>query len=381
MINFFIENTNERLFKEKMKMKKFFSRVLALVFALTMLVYSSNIAYAADNTSKKAVLVKEISMIAEQVMPNTSIQVADIIPIYDGKDICEYAINIKSGNTSCGYVIYNSGVEEISKFSMARNAAGFLQAKFNVNELDNKHIEKIDGIEYKIVDDDTTGNNYVASAIEKYILTKDDLFNIFYQNLDFMGGSYYASAWNNLPRYSSYGEDFLVNFDDEYCCATMAMLNVVTQYNCYNRNNTDNIDWAYCTLWSMGGVKKFNGEYVMDQTQIGHTVHDFAKWYGGKEIPYESKNDPTSSFFVNAINNGYSSIMGIQTRCGDGLAGHAMSVVGYKKFKSVTNGRTKTFLKVATGWEYMGDIEYILFDELNVQSTYGVVFKYSACYK
>lgn len=60
---------------------------------------------------------------------------------------------------------------------------------------------------------------------------------------------------------------------------------------------------------------------------------------------------------------------------GSGKEGHAVCVDGYYIFKPVNEivfGKPQIFLSVASGWETFA--EYIWYDKIKVDSTYGVLF-------
>lgn len=116
---------------------------------------------------------------------------------------------------------------------------------------------------------------------------------------------------------------------------------------------------------------------------MGHSVATFAKQKKGLTVNYSSKDNPSLDFFTSAVNSGYSSILGVSTSCTNGghtgIAGHAYSVIGYKNYAPCNSGGSpKIYLRVASGWGYMGNTEYILYNSINVISKYGVVWKYKS---
>lgn len=239
---------------------------------------------------------------------------------------------------------------------------------FGQQKTESEIVKRIDLLFYELID--------VCDVNGSYLGSKDQFSSLFYEDLSSVYCNNILTKEIYLPKKCLFGEEFITEeCKMNYCCAAVAALNVLGQYGCFNTKDVNSISWAYGTICSMGNVKKLNEQYVMNQELIGGVVATFAKWYGGKSIPYTSKNNPQLSFFIDAVDKKYSSILGVTTTFGKGITGHAVSVVGYLKFKPVMYGEDRCYLAVASGWGYIGDMEYILYDKINVISSYGIVFQ------
>ncbi len=312
---------------------------------------------------------QEIDLIVEQMYGDVSYIVKDIIPIYDCNfNICEYVFDVGLDNVDYGYFVYNIEANEVIKFKFdTYSGESFEQKYFGCEEITDKIAKKVDEFTYEL-------NDYQEGV--QYVASKHDLMDIFFDNFELVYCSYILKKEKYIPNRVQFGEDYInKKCNKNYCCAAVAILNVLGQYKCYNTNSDSSVSNAYTDIYNMGGVKKLNEEYVMDQTKMGQVVADYAKINKNKNIPYQSKKNPDMDFFVDAVDKKYSSILGITSKCGGGVAGHAVSVTGYLEFTPVTHGNDKRFLAVASGWGEIGDTEYILYDEIDVYSKYGVKFQ------
>ncbi|MBD5136774.1 MAG: hypothetical protein HDT39_12555 [Lachnospiraceae bacterium] len=215
-------------------------------------------------------------------------------------------------------------------------------------------------------------------------LSYDDIFDISGDIPDTIAYTHYLKYDKSLDNPARYGEEYITGtLNEPYACAVTAMLNVCANNRFFDVTTVKGRKKAYEDLWLLSGTKlnKGTGEYVTDKNQIGHSVAMFAKQNKGITVNYSSKNNPSLSFFTSAINNGYSSILGVSTSCTNGghtgIAGHAYSVIGYKNYAPCKSGdSSKIYLRVASGWGNLGDTQYILYNSINVISKYGTVWKY-----
>lgn len=375
----------------KSNFKAVVKRIVSVTVIYCILLWSMEIAYADGESDRGDSNINKLLMqLTQEFYPEVIPEIMGITLIYDDDwDICEYAIDISSNGIGYGYVVIESESLDINRFLIDEYADGFYMTQFNEmpDEHENMIVKKIDAINYELVEnrDDMVAGKEVT----------DSLFDIFI--LDFPDPVYYnytLKKYKNIGRHCAFGEEFIEQTDEKYCCGVLAMLNVCGAYNIFNKKDINEAKWAYDTLWSMSNVKKIKVikdkdleigdeeryQYVIDQKVMGGVVSQFAKWYGGKEIPYTRKENPSLNFFIEAVDKKYSSILGVTTiekENGEiGELGHAVSVEGYYVFEplnSIVYGGTQTYLAVASGW---GDdhYEYILYDKVNMESTYGVVF-------
>lgn len=304
-----------------------------------------------------------IGDIVKEIYGDVEVDKIEINHIYDGDDkICEFAIDIFSDNVSYGYLIYNVNLGEISKFAIDKSAKGFLETYIGKKITENQIIKKIDFMKYEVVDLSDTTITYMGSRTELKDVFIDDLIEVH--------GQKKLIKEKYIPNTSYFGQDYIEEIlKDKYCCAAVAILNVLAQYDRFDINNEAVVGNTYSWIWSLGGVKKLNDIYVMNQEIMGWIVRDMSRWYGGKEIQYREKENPKLSFFKEAVDKKYVSILGVTTKNKGTLTGHAVSVTDYLEFD---NG--KCYLAIASGWGTVEDIQYILYEEIKVIFTYGVMF-------
>lgn len=347
-------------------MKKIFAIFASIVIMLSMTIYQSDILYASEEKNVNT-LESKIKQIVNEFYGDIDIEIFEIIPIFDKNyNVCEYSLDIKSDNQSLGYVIYDTEIGDITKFRIDKDLDGFWMTNFGQQKTKDKLVKKIDLFSYEL-ENVCNDCNYLGS--------KDQFNSLFYEDLDTVYCNNILTKEKYLPKTCLFGKEYITDeCKMNYCCAAVAVLNVLGQYGCYNTKDLNSVSWAYGTIYSMGNVRKLNGQYVMKQEMMGNVTATFAKWYCGKNIPYEAKDNPKLSFFIDAVDKKYSSILGVTTTYGQDITGHAVSVIGYLNFKPIMYGDNRCYLAVASGWGYKNDIEYILYDKINVISSYGVVF-------
>lgn len=354
--------------KGDLLMKRISAFIISII--LIIMVSNNNTTIYGSEKLENSNINQKIEKIVLQFYDDLEYEIIDITPIYDEENsVCEYAIDIGKDNNEYGYLIYDIELNDITKFKIDIMGKSFWHTKFECDRNSNKLIRKIDEFTYILEDIKDEGSIYMAS--------KTDIDSIFLDDISIEYSTYVIEKERYIPKKVTFGEEYITKVcKNNYCCAAVAILNVLGQLNCYDIASVNSVNWAYSTIYSMGNVKKMGTDYVMDRNQIGGVTAMFAKWYGNKTIPYSAKKNPKLDYFIDAVDKKYSSILGISTKSQGGVAGHAVSVIGYLKLKPIVYGSNKCYLAVASGWGKIGDIEYILYDKINVLSTYGVVFQY-----
>lgn len=333
---------------------------------------------------------------------DNSIVISGIDRIYDKNGVCEYCFNYEKNGVSYGYAVYNLHNKDITLFSIENKHPGLygkiinsvydrevkkLKVIFKNSELDyyavftqNDEISAVNSNGDIIDINELNEIGYSGISTYKY----DDIFDISGKIPDSIVYTHYLKTENYLVNPARYGENYITNYLKEpYACAVTAMLNVCANNRFFDVTSEKSRKKAYEDLWLLSGTKYNNntGDYVTDKSKMGSSVAMFARQNKGISVNYTRSNNPSLSFFTSAVNKGYSSILGITTSCTNGnhtgIAGHAYSVIGYKIFEpSRSNYSKKIYLRVATGWGTLGDEGYILYNNINVISKYGVVWKY-----
>lgn len=335
------------------------------------------------------------------ITKNENIDIKNITKIYNKKGLNGYCYDFNYNGKNYGYAVYTFTKNDITTFSIEEDENGLYDKiirkfpmeyektnvlyeddNFNFYAIIKKDKKNIAiNVNGEIVPDNKTVDIY-NSTIVNY--SYDDIFNISGDIPDNIAYTHYLKTENYLKMPARYGEQYITNcLKCPYSCAVTAMLNVCANNKFFNVTTESNRKKAYEELFILSGTKydKNLNEYLTDQTRMGYSVAMFARNNKGVSLNYTRKNNPSVNFFTSAINKGYSSILGITTSCRNGnkvgIAGHAYSVIGYKHFAPCySNGKSKIYLKVATGWGDLGDTEYILYNNINVISKYGVVWEY-----
>lgn len=353
--------------------KKVLSVLVAFMFMISMTCYMDKPVHASEDSNTYDI-DSVISEIVKEFYNDVEVEVKDVNIIYSSDDkVIECSLDIYCDNICYGYMIYDYNLSQIIKFKVERDSEGFELTHLGQEVPDGKIIKKVDLLNYEIDEDNRT-----------YLAAKTNLFTMFFEDLDIAYSSNILTHEKYIPNICSFGEDYITDIlGTNYCCAAVAVLNVLMQYERYDPDSATPIEDTYAAIWSVGGVEKikvkdedgkFEYEYVMDQEVMGFVVREMSVWYGYERIQFSEKENPKVSFFTDAVDKKYASILGIVTTTGSGIAGHAVNVVGYLKFKPITYGNESCYLAVATGWGYEDDIEYLLYDKIDVVSTYGVKF-------
>ncbi len=362
------------------KIKRVVSSVLVVSVVFLLLFGEAAYVQATEVNEEAYTIEDEIGDVVEEFYDDLEWKISNITPIYNNiGEIIQYAINISANDINYGYFIYDISNQKLIKFMVERYHGGFVETYFPEENLENKKVIFKDEFTYDLVDYENSTDE-VGAFYDKSINKTNELFSIFLDNYQYILNDYKLALSRYIPRVYKFGQDYCDEINKEYCCAAVAILNVLAHYNCFKTWDKDSILWAYYTIYSMGGVKKYGQEYVMNQNNIGYVVSTFAKWYGKiNNMPYSAQNNPSSAFFVDAVNNKYPSILGISTKCYSDdnkrweICGHAVTVYGYLRFKSKKNNSSKYFLCVANSWD-TGIIEYIAYDDIRLHSSYGIKF-------
>lgn len=266
-----------------------------------------------------------------------------------------------------GYVVLESQSMNICRFVINEGVEGFCIQHFNRLPEYGEIVNKIDMLQYEIIE----GNeiNYVGNG------NNDDLFDIFFGEFPEPMYHNYNIRYKSIGRICRINEDKIEEMGENYCCGVVAMLNVCGGYKLFDAKRVTQIYNAYKKLWSYSDVQYIDKQYVMDQKKLGSALSSYFKDVTGEKIPYKEKNNPTVDFFVDAVDKKYSSILGIVSSSGGVKGGHAVCVEGYYIFEplnEIVYGKPQIFLSVASGWDTVA--QYIWYDKINVDSTYGVVF-------
>lgn len=362
-----------------MKKGTMLKRCICCIMAICIVIflsYGNTINVLCDES--RNTINDEIGGLVNEFYEGLDWKIDDIIPIYNQEgNIVQYAINISSNGISFGYFIYGIKERELIKFAINYNNGNFISVYFPNEVYKDKVVIYVDEFNYCLKNQDEMQGVELESKIDNL----SNLQYLFLESYGFMDYSYYERKTIFLPNHCLFGEDYIEQLGLNYCCASVAILNVLGHYKCFDVNNPDSIRWAYGTINSMGGVKKRGKMYVMNQENMGYVVTTFAKWYGGiKEMPYSTRDNPSINYFIEAIDKRHSSILGIVTKDYDDdgnpiIVGHAVTVIGYIKFEHILYGNQKYFLAVCTGWNN-NVIEYLSYNDMNAYSTYGAVFKY-----
>lgn len=363
----------EKVTMKGKNMKKSYNiikKILTLVLSLCIICLSFDLTYASSSDNKDNTYKKLITSLVKEFYPDIEPEIESVTPIYFEDNICEYAIDISYNKIGYGYIVLKSDSMDICRFVIDENTEGFCIEHFNRLPQYGEIVLKIDMLHYEIVDGD--GINYVGSG------SNDDIFDIFIDEIPDPMFLNFTMNFKSTGRVCRFGEDKIEEIGADYCCGVVAMLNVCGGYRPFNTNKLTETYNAYKKLWSYSDVKKIDGDYVMDQTKMGSALSSYYKDVKGKKIPYQEKNNPSIDFFLDAIDKKYSSILGVISKSGNSKTGHAVCVEGYYIFEplnEIVYGKRQVFLSVASGWGT--DVEYIWYDKVNVDSTYGVVFMQS----
>lgn len=150
---------------------------------------------------------------------------------------------------------------------------------------------------------------------------------------------------------------------------TIAMLNVCRQCSFVKSKKQSDLVDAYVLLFYLAGT---NSNGFAADSAAGYAIQKYAKAICSIDIKYTFKRNTSVSYFTKAVDNNYSSILGL---VGKGNVGHAVSVNGYIKYKNKKTGDIKTYLQVEDGW--YSRTRCILYDSINVESTSGTVIQYA----
>lgn len=287
------------------RIKKVVALLVILCFSIWILNIEKVNVFAYGENEKNANVNEVLTELVQLFYPEIEPEIEDITPIYDDDwNIIEYALDITYNNIDYGYAIFEGGTLDIIEFKIEKGIGTFWTINFQIDKQDNNVIKKVDALQYELFECEDAGVNYLGN--------KDDLFDIFLEEIPVSIYHNYYVKEKYIPKRCAFGETYVTNkLGMEYCCAVTAMLNVCGEKNFFDANDINSTAWAYGTLWSMIQVKKISGEYVANQEDMGAVVSQFAKWYAGKDVPYRRKENPKMSFFIDAVDKKYSSILGV----------------------------------------------------------------------
>ena len=335
----------------KLKKSSMITKGIACIAMITLCVTSAPGVISAENSATVEEFVEDFA----EMVSEKEVTIAITKPVMDDDSVYGCYYELENDNQYAGYVIYSYDEDDIIEYSFEEQDGSMFEGRE-----DEEVLYRNDPLDYEI---DT-----FSSGSSSY----DDVWDVIEDTpsvANNSGYTYYRAKY--LKKRSMYSEDDMDDWgldkDMWYGCAPMAMLNVCRECSFFDLNSTADIVAAYTNLYALAGTDS-NGN--TSESVLGWTIASFARIMKNISVDYTYEVNPTTSYFISAVNSNYPSIIGMIG--GDG--GHAVSVNGYIQYKRNSTGGVRTYLCVADGW--YSRTRYICFTMANLEHTSGTVIQY-----
>lgn len=324
------------------------------LLACSMLVTLCGTTASGTIKAESGLTVDEFVVDFAEMVAEKDVCISSTRPVVDNETVYGCYYELENDNQYAGYVIYSYDDEDIIEYSF----------------------EEADGSMFDGCDDDvlyrSNSLDYELETLSANSSSYDSFWDVLEDTPSVANNSnytYYRAKY--LTKRSMYSEDDMENWGLDvgiwYGCAPMAMLNVCKECNFFTVNSTADIVAAYTNLYAIANT---DSKGKTSDSVLGSTVATFARVMKNINISYTYQENPSTSYFLSAVNSNYPSIIGMIGSNG----GHAVSVNGYVQYRRNSTGNVRTYLCVADG--LYSRTRYICFTAANLQYTSGTVIQY-----
>lgn len=327
--------------------------------------------------------------VADSFEPNLNLIVKNIKPIRntDG-NIVSYTCSYQKGKDSYGYIVLKNENDELipQEFNFSKGTESLLnEIVDNVEDENsskdfsiNSEIFELAPLQYCInVKNKRNNKSEVYDSYEKQ-LKGIEISSTKYKNQtiifikDFSSKKYkidnsqtitLSCAKNNQGEYKLLSMKNVEQVTSKYCCAVSVISQIAYMKNLYPfKNQNDFIKATYNKLWKYANVSTVKKKYepVLDKyITIGSAnsrnaasgLVKYAKERGYKNSYYSTKTNPSVAWIKTNLKSNKPILMAYTIELENGnTSSHGISILGYKRAKKLSSGKTYNYLMVYDAW-------------------------------
>ena len=370
--------------------KKILSLLLIIVICFTLLNTTSSaqeeklVKLNDDNIEE--LVVRTALAWAEMIEPELKFTVSDIIKVNSAySNEIEYTASLFYKTIPYGYVVigFDDNSVVVKEANISKGKEGLYteivdRIDENTDEprknLDiDEAITKISPLQYGLSYEDNQGKTYMTDNYGNDLSDEEELLSATkkYGSIDAIFIDYDSwtpskyltdpSSMVILEKYSSRytlkSEKDIEKITYKYACPVQALLQIaymegLTTYS--NKNIKDTYDklWDYCKITeyavSADGKTSY-GEGTISNTESGFVR--FAKEAGYINTDSAAIKNPTTTWITDKLLKNYPVLMAYGINVNGSRSGHAISILGYRKAKASSDGKTYEYLQVYNSWD------------------------------
>lgn len=368
--------------------KKILSLLLVVVISFTSLnvtasAYEEKLIKVNEDNIEELIVTTALAW-AEMIEPELEFTVSDIVRVNSAySNETEYTASLFCDAVPYGYVVIgfydNSAV--VKEANISRRKEGLYteivdRIDENTDEprkdLDiDETITKLAPLQYSLSYEDSEGNVYVMDNYGNDLSSEEELFSgtkkygsvgeiyISYEN--WLPSKYWTDPSSMVilkkysARYTLKSEDDIEKLIHKYACVVQALLQIaymerLTEYSPGNIEDTYNKLWNYCKITQYAernGIAY--GEGTLANAENGFLR--YAKEAGYVNTDSATTNNPTVLWITDKLLRNYPVYMSYGINVNGSRSGHAISILGYRKAKVSSDGKTYDYLQVYNGWD------------------------------
>lgn len=340
-----------------------------------------------DNVEE--LIIKTTLAWAEMLEPELKFTVGDIIKINSVySDEIEYAASLFCNTIPYGYVVIgfcdnNIVIKEsnISKWKEGIYTEIVDKIDENTNELRSNldiddSITKIAPLHYSLAYKDNKGNVYVMDNYGNDLSNEEELSggsknygsprDIYISYASWSPSKYLTDTSSMvilkkyLDRTKLISEKNTVDITQKYACGVQALLQIaymeklVSYYTNSEVNDVYNKLWNYCKITETQESISSGGDVTYGEGNLLNAENGFvrlAKEKGYTNTTSAAIENPSVLWITDKLSRNYPILMMYGINVNGERSGHFISILGYRKAKDISNGKTYNYLQVYNSWD------------------------------
>lgn len=368
--------------------KKLLSLLMAIVICFTSLnttasANEDNLVKVNENNIEELIEIIALAW-AEMIEPELKFTVSDIIridSIYTNE--IEYTASLFCEAVPYGYIVigFDDNSAVVKEANISRGKEGLYteivdriventdepRKKLDIDEI----ITKLAPLQYSLSYEDSSGNIYAMDNYGNDLSSEEELLNgtkkygsayEIYISKDNWSPSKYLTDPSSMvilkkysARYTLKSEKYIKDITHKYACGVQALLQIaymerLIEYSPGNIQDTYNKLWNYCKITQYDEYNGISyGEGTTDNAENGFLR--YAKEAGYVNTDSAATNNPTVLWITDKLLRNYPVYMAYGINVNGSRSGHAISILGYRKAKASSDGKTYDFLQVYNSWD------------------------------
>ena len=369
--------------------KKILSLLLVIVISFTSLhttadAHENKLVKVNEDNIEELIVATALAW-AEMIEPELEFTVSDIIRInsvYSNE--IEYTASLFCEAVPYGYVVigFDDNSVVVKEANISRRKEGLYTEIVdwideNTDEprknLDiDETITKLSPLHYGLSYEDSKGNIYITDNYGNDLSDEEELFcgtkkyvssyEIYISNANWLPSKYLTDPSSMVilkkysARYTLKSDEDIEKITYSYACVVQALLQIaymegLTTYSPEHIQDTYDKLWNYCkiTQYEVNAKGIVFGEGTPTNAENGFLR--FVKEAGYVNTDSAATNNPTVLWITDKLLRNYPVFMAYGINVNGNRSGHVISILGYRKAKASSDGKTYDYLQVYNSWD------------------------------